>query len=1534
MAVNDSEKKTRAILEAKTKKGEELQQFQEAQGQIVSLQAEQRNNLNEQRVVSEMEIQNNQVLAQAAEMLAASGGAAGGMVAAQPVRQNTGTQKTLSKFGLGKPGKTTSTKHSVSQSPQKISITNNTSTVNNNNIQLSQPQIPVSAPQVPVRAGAGGNDSVKFKAWINNAFAKQNEAAAIREKEYQKREWSLTRSTNKMIRKMGELGKTFAEKMSPKNLGNVLGDQLKTVMFLAGFSYLVANFDKFLVKLDNITKWFTGDGKTGSFFEGMTNSLVYALGGEEGQTLKSTLSGLFNDFSNRMRDNFEYLLESRGDAIKEVDFPEIDLSKMDMGKVIQTLGNYIGDVFGAAVGGPKAVMKSKVKRSLTNARNNALESYDDEYSHTQDADHMIKNGGNVSMGALVMRDSNFRKNIKMANKDYNSNGNLANNVESSIKQSQRLANLATNMLSGGKVSTTEIMSGLDSLKRSSVRSGETLVSPDFFDKVGFALGVPETSASLKDLAKPVPVRYIKVPKTEAELADENAGSFGNNLLSHYAENKVLGMAGLGYVGTLAKDFEKGNYTQGTFNALFGWNSGMRAGISATGAKLRNASVDDYTVKMVRYDDPRYENIPTLRDKNGKEMTDIYYSLTPQHFAILEKEVSKAVGGKISFNDQNLETLKKLDRKFVETSNRLSGGNSYTDLEKLNNELGDLNYLVQKDERLRHNLDKSHKNDQISKMINRGSSAINDVMSSISNSTLLSIFNRGSVSESNIKITNAETIKNGIEVMRRLQSELGLTPTQAAGIVGNLYAESHINPTAEYKGELKNEKEYSRASGIAQWLGIRQKRFMRGSEDGTWKGTGKKPHETDLKTQIDFLIWELQHTHQNAVTQLKKVSEGDTKEAAKTGLGHFEFSEGYQAALDDLKEKNNKTEDQVMPDRLAGSRQFYESFNSITNLAGVLPEDITENIVAESPQVAEFFSKTADYLGLNKTYKHILSEEEGFKLMSPEERGIYRKKMLKLQTEGTASEVNLTNEDEYNESDPKLFKELLDNENLLIPTVNGIFSSKPLNGIHPKYARLLFKYSMFTNISFKDLIDEDGSANFSNYQDYSYDAALRKIGNEMIIRFRKLCKVLKIRKGMSVDLIYGQLKRFLNRGDLYGNIPVTISSDDFFLDQYQNNLLTNRMAEYNFEMGIAKEDLDEKRTRFKDTMYMISSLTGKSADEILNKNGEIALDENIINSTTNSLDALFSNYTIGDRINSMTHNLLGEDAKIKIDQELQQYLKKFRTKDDPTGYKGLQKYLLSESTTDKEKKEKFEIYQRLVDYDYKQKFGFLDASLDATSNLAAVNLFLDEFKDFKKDNEDGTVTYEEGDGLKNKITEVAKMYGIGQDVIRNALGLGNPEDRLEAMKKIQATQTHKNRASIKKTELTQEILPGEIKDRDNSNSYVGQTISNLYSKIKEGGEIDNLKYVDIDSFVKDYVNANKTKISKLTPNSINAQSLEALLIISNELKVLNSTTANNGAIAVQSNLIQAGELEVSKYIAQNSSNNPTSTEVKQVNTDAD
>ena len=50
-------------------------------------------------------------------------------------------------------------------------------------------------------------DKVNFKTWVSNAFAAQKEQSLRRSRDFDRREWSLTKSANKMLRKNGECRK-------------------------------------------------------------------------------------------------------------------------------------------------------------------------------------------------------------------------------------------------------------------------------------------------------------------------------------------------------------------------------------------------------------------------------------------------------------------------------------------------------------------------------------------------------------------------------------------------------------------------------------------------------------------------------------------------------------------------------------------------------------------------------------------------------------------------------------------------------------------------------------------------------------------------------------------------------------------------------------------------------------------------------------------------------------------------------------------------------------------------------------------------------------------------------------------------------------------------------------------------------------------------------------------------------------------------------------------------------------------------------
>ena len=83
---------------------------------------------------------------------------------------------------------------------------------------------------------------------------------------------------------------------------------------------------------------------------------------------------------------------------------------------------------------------------------------------------------------------------------------------------------------------------------------------------------------------------------------------------------------------------------------------------------------------------------------------------------------------------------------------------------------------------------------------------------------------------------------------------GWTPAQAAGIVGNLQAESGINLNINTVGD--NGKAY----GIAQWHPDRQEKFK--------KVFGKDIRQSSLGEQLAFVNWELENTENKAGRMLR------------------------------------------------------------------------------------------------------------------------------------------------------------------------------------------------------------------------------------------------------------------------------------------------------------------------------------------------------------------------------------------------------------------------------------------------------------------------------------------------------------------------------------------------------------------------------------------------------------------------------------------------------------------------------------------
>jgi len=106
---------------------------------------------------------------------------------------------------------------------------------------------------------------------------------------------------------------------------------------------------------------------------------------------------------------------------------------------------------------------------------------------------------------------------------------------------------------------------------------------------------------------------------------------------------------------------------------------------------------------------------------------------------------------------------------------------------------------------------------------------------------------------------------------------GFNKTQATGLVANLYAESGLNPKAVGdKGQ---------AVGIGQWHPDRQAIFE--------KQFGKKLKDASFQEQLEFIVYELTHSEQKALSKFQSAK--TVEDAVKAGLA-YERPANYEKEL--------------------------------------------------------------------------------------------------------------------------------------------------------------------------------------------------------------------------------------------------------------------------------------------------------------------------------------------------------------------------------------------------------------------------------------------------------------------------------------------------------------------------------------------------------------------------------------------------------------------------------------------------------------
>jgi len=259
-----TDKQTRKIAEKRVEKGKEFESYQEAQNQLLAIQAEQKQNLALQANEAATMSAQNQTLGQAAEIMAID----------EP------TRNILSGYGLNQP-RVIKNSNVQRQGPNNITINN--TTINNTSGPVQGREISIRPPQE--------TNQGRFKAWLTNVFARQDAEWQKRNQEYIRRESSLTRNANKMMRKIEGLGKEIGNAVDPRKASQRASNSTMNLLKALGLLY-------FAKKLPSILEFFNdAEGKIRGWISDIGDKIKEGLGGGDGKTgfLVNLKDSLWND---------------------------------------------------------------------------------------------------------------------------------------------------------------------------------------------------------------------------------------------------------------------------------------------------------------------------------------------------------------------------------------------------------------------------------------------------------------------------------------------------------------------------------------------------------------------------------------------------------------------------------------------------------------------------------------------------------------------------------------------------------------------------------------------------------------------------------------------------------------------------------------------------------------------------------------------------------------------------------------------------------------------------------------------------------------------------------------------------------------------------------------------------------------------------------------------------------------------------------------------------------------------------------------
>ena len=922
---DDINKKAAKLAEKQTEKGKEMQQYEEVRSQLQTIMSEQQNNLALEKQDMGNQAQLTETLSQAGAMAAAGG--VGGGIAAQPQVVGPSTTETLQKFGM-KPGTTVTHGHNVQIQPNKITVNNTYNNTTTNNISNGAGPLQGRPVQIAAATNTEAQSQARFKTWLSNLFAQQKEANQKRSKEYEKREWSLTRSANKMLRKMEATGKNVMDAFNPQRFGQTVGSQLKVLMTLFAIKFLAKNWDKIIKIAGNIVKFvkdgisYFGIGQEGKRLVanggGFRGDLIRFLGGnprDPKTTLLGVLKDVFKEFGDHMRLYFEKQMALRGMAMKSIKFPDLKFDGNSfgsdfLGRMLSGLGSvftkafsgvttYLGDILTALVD-PKAGVGKGVDRAVETQANQSS-----DMARRREKLNMFDSvGDNTMRGEYALE----QKKYALLNNALDESGKLTGSAGSTISQGRDILGSYQDAKNYGAIDVSRVYTGLQRLQEAANKQGYVYLDEEFVRKM-FPRGA---TGGLER----VPMKYVRVENDgnlnalqhqymmndtgwgtaadaigygvgAAELVGTTIGTGGVGLFSkgaQVAKAVKAGQAGYGAsrmaAGVVKNGFSWKNAAKGVAKGWLG--KAIGTGIAELGAGFAE---DDNHLELVPASDPR-----PAATVNGKPTREVYYyRVKPEAVDQLVKQFDPEGKGNreiILGNIQNHIVSRAGGKTAVNRAWNLRGKDSgywqnqnVTDVESQLSEYRRLDNIERSyDDRLN--------NDAWSRrkvvIENNALGAINGVVN-FAGDLMSGVGQALGITGSTKKITKAESKKNAVYIMNDLVKR-GLQPHQAAGIVGNLMAESGLNPSSN-----AIDTNGLRAGGLAAWNGpLWEKLHAFAKQQGRpWN---------DMNLQLDYLWSLLNNPPKGMEKQMANVrdrlSKAKTPYDASDAWAYYERYAGY------------------------------------------------------------------------------------------------------------------------------------------------------------------------------------------------------------------------------------------------------------------------------------------------------------------------------------------------------------------------------------------------------------------------------------------------------------------------------------------------------------------------------------------------------------------------------------------------------------------------------------------------------------------